>query len=83
MAASIYRSSAKECLPVIDERLRTYSDAVHLPWEAMYLNAITVASCGIHITPVVTAVVQNATGMILKHGSRAERRNSCRYRIIM
>ncbi len=43
------------------EHSRTYSNAVHPPWEAMYLNVITVASCSIRIIPVETAAVRNVT----------------------
>lgn len=68
---------------VIDECSRTYLDAVHPPWEAMYLNAIIAAGSSMRITPVVTAVARNAIRATSRHGSRRERRNSCRYRIIM
>jgi hypothetical protein len=83
MALSTSGSSAKRCRIVIDARSRTYSDAVLPPWGAMYLNVVTAAGSSIHITPVVTAVVRNATRVTPGHGSRRERRNSCRYRIIM
>ena len=83
MAMGIYRSSVKECRPVIDEHSRTYSDAVHPSWVVVYLNVITAADCGIRIIPAVTAVALNVTRVTTRHGSRGGKRNYCRYRIIM
>jgi hypothetical protein len=79
----ICRSSVKECRTVIDEHSRIYSNVVHLSWEAMYLNVITAVGFSIRITPVETAVVRNATRATLRRGSKADIRNSCRYRITM
>ena len=75
--------SANGYLPVIAVRFRISCDAVHPLWEAMYLHVIAVVGCSIHTTPAATAVVLNATRAIHRHGSRREKRTSCRYRITM
>ena len=47
------------------------------------MNAIVAFESDIRITPAVIAVALNAIAETPNHGSRRERRNSCRYRIIM